>query len=92
MEGSKDHRWSGWPGAWCLDCGAEDKRELCAAQCHWPVCAECGGSGHVLGTCPSCSGTGSGTCPKPECQNETCPEPGSGRHDPYKRYGESNLI
>lgn len=17
-----DHRWSGWPGAWCLDCGA----------------------------------------------------------------------
>ncbi len=22
------HRWSGWPGAWCLDCGQEDKREL----------------------------------------------------------------
>lgn len=22
------HRWSGWPGAWCLDCGCEDPREL----------------------------------------------------------------
>lgn len=22
------HRWSGWPGAWCLDCGVEDPREL----------------------------------------------------------------
>jgi len=19
-----NHRWSGWPGAWCLDCGCED--------------------------------------------------------------------
>jgi hypothetical protein len=22
-----EHRWSGWPGAWCLDCGAPDPRE-----------------------------------------------------------------
>lgn len=22
------HRWSGWPGAWCLDCGQEDPFEL----------------------------------------------------------------
>lgn len=22
------HRWSGWPGAWCLDCGCEDPREI----------------------------------------------------------------
>lgn len=29
-----DHRWSGWPGAWCLDCGQEDKRELCLADGH----------------------------------------------------------
>ena len=21
------HRWSGWPGAWCLDCGASDPLE-----------------------------------------------------------------
>lgn len=22
------HRWSGWPGAWCLDCGCEDPNEV----------------------------------------------------------------
>lgn len=27
-----DHRWSGWPGAWCLDCGAADQREVCLAE------------------------------------------------------------
>ena len=26
-----EHRWSGWPGAWCLDCGAEDPREMLLA-------------------------------------------------------------
>lgn len=26
-----DHRWSGWPGAWCLDCGQECKDELLMA-------------------------------------------------------------
>lgn len=25
------HRWSGWPGAWCLDCGQEDPAEQCLA-------------------------------------------------------------
>lgn len=23
------HKWSGWPGAWCLDCGVEDQLEIC---------------------------------------------------------------
>jgi hypothetical protein len=23
------HRWSGWPGAFCLACGAEDQAEIC---------------------------------------------------------------
>ena len=27
-----EHRWSGWPGAWCLDCGAEDPREVALAE------------------------------------------------------------
>jgi len=29
-EETKDgiHRWSGWPGAWCLDCGCECPAEL----------------------------------------------------------------
>ena len=30
------HRWSGWPGAWCLDCGAEDPNELCLGGCRCP--------------------------------------------------------
>lgn len=24
---AKSHRWSGWPGAYCLDCGSEDPLE-----------------------------------------------------------------
>lgn len=27
-----EHRWSGWPGAWCLDCGCEDPREVALAD------------------------------------------------------------
>jgi hypothetical protein len=32
----KHHRWSGWPGAYCLDCGAEDPIEaaLACLDCH----------------------------------------------------------
>lgn len=26
------HRWSGWPGAWCLDCGCEDPMEIALAD------------------------------------------------------------
>lgn len=32
-----EHRWSGWPGAWCLDCGAEDAWEMCLADGHEPL-------------------------------------------------------
>lgn len=28
----KTHNWSGWPGAWCLDCGCEDPREIALAD------------------------------------------------------------
>lgn len=27
----RPHRWSGWPGAFCLDCGMEDALELSLA-------------------------------------------------------------
>ena len=27
------HRWSGWPGAWCLDCGTSDPYEECVSVC-----------------------------------------------------------
>lgn len=26
------HRWSGWPGAWCLDCGKGDPMERILAD------------------------------------------------------------
>lgn len=26
------HRWSGWPGAWCLDCGCSDPTEIGIGQ------------------------------------------------------------
>jgi hypothetical protein len=29
-----EHRWSGWPGAYCLNCWIDDKRELCLADGH----------------------------------------------------------
>lgn len=28
----KVHRWSGWPGAYCLDCGVEDQLEIAIAE------------------------------------------------------------
>jgi hypothetical protein len=27
-----DHRWSGWPGAYCLDCGCGDPFEVALAE------------------------------------------------------------
>jgi hypothetical protein len=50
MEVVLDHRWSGWPGAWCLDCGIEDQNEIFLAvhgyfdfgENHNPLCPEPG--------------------------------------------------
>ena len=36
-----EHRWSGWPGAWCLDCGEADMREQCLADGHTDDCDGC---------------------------------------------------
>ena len=30
-----EHNWSGWPGAWCLDCGCDDPREIALADGSW---------------------------------------------------------
>lgn len=68
------HRWSGWPGAWCLDCGINDPYEYCLAGNHpecravpdkngYPDVSKCSLHGEV----PSCS------------------EPGSNRNNPYTR-------
>jgi hypothetical protein len=38
-----EHRWSGWPGAFCLNCGAEDPREIALAMDDYEeVCDENG--------------------------------------------------
>jgi hypothetical protein len=31
-----EHKWSGWPGAYCLICGCEDPIEVCLADCKCP--------------------------------------------------------
>jgi len=73
-----EHRWSGWPGAWCFDCGSEDKTEICLAD--HDIILYCQ-NGHWLPECPE-------GCPSIpiQCQehiNQECPEPGSNRHNPY---------
>ncbi len=68
VEGS--HRWSGWPGAWCLDCGAEDAREVCLAGIHRPEQFRQPETDPLIGD--------------HTCLNDPCPEPGSNRHNPYQ--------
>jgi hypothetical protein len=31
-----EHWWSGWPGAWCMKCGAPDPHEECLTDCPCP--------------------------------------------------------
>lgn len=69
------HRWCGWPGAGCLDCGAEDQNEICIGA-HSVIlqCVE----GHVM-----CDEHEPQRCA--EHVNAPCPYPGEGRADPYRR-------
>ena len=55
------HRWSGWPGAFCLRCGAEDPREVCLGDnfefallcvCGQYVCRAAVSDEHHLVLCP----------------------------------------
>ena len=39
------HRWSGWPGAWCLYCGVEDPREVALADGKEAIVEPCKASG-----------------------------------------------
>jgi len=65
----RQHRWSGWPGAWCLDCGLEDQLELALADGVY---------------CPV-ENKWSDPKRKEEAIRlmAECPEPGSKKHDPY---------
>lgn len=64
-----EHRWSGWPGAWCLDCGCDDPYEIALA---------CGDCIEVKDDSPM-----GFHYEFPNVVPTECPEPGSGRNDPY---------
>ena len=66
------HRWSGWPGAWCLDCGTEDADELDIAGPPGEVKHRYSDTPHTSQPCAGCS-------------NGPCPTPGAKRHDPYDK-------
>ena len=66
-----EHRWSGWPGAWCLDCGVEDAAEMCRAGHHRP-------KEYQVSTPPDFELTDH------VCKNDPCSQPNSGAHDPYR--------
>lgn len=69
------HRWSGWPGAWCLDCGCDDPNEMALANDHiiWVGKQDENGNQNWI--------------IDPDKRSlyapAACPEPGSKRHDPY---------
>lgn len=66
-----EHRWSGWPGAWCLDCGCEDPFETAIATGNFVEVADESEMGFHYEF--------------PNVKATECPEPGSKRHDPYER-------
>lgn len=75
------HRWSGWPGAWCLDCGAEDANELCLAMHDTAIeCVE----GHSM-----CTEHAAAVCP--EHRNGPCLSPGARLADPYREGAERKM-
>lgn len=66
-----EHRWSGWPGAWCLDCGASDPYEDALADGRID-------DDHDTGLPIITDALRAELAPQ-----MICPEPGSKRHDPY---------
>lgn len=67
-----EHRWSGWPGAWCLDCGCEDPTEIALAEGN---CIEVEDKDEPMGF----------RLEFPNVVIKDCPEPGSNRHNPYTK-------
>ena len=67
-----EHRWSGWPGAWCLDCGFEDPYEEALA------------TGNYIEVDDDTSPLGF-HFEFPNIKLEPCSCPGSNNHNPYVR-------
>ncbi len=73
MSDAAPHNWSGWPGAWCLDCGQEDTMELAIADGLYDPYAET----WAEGVNPA------------DYLHKPCPHPGEGLANPYtKQEGE----
>lgn len=68
------HRWSGWPGAWCLDCGCGDPIEMALADGVEP-------DGNLFAEIFARYPNHPGRLP--------CAEPNSKKHDPYGAIGEA---
>jgi hypothetical protein len=66
----RGHTWSGWPGAWCFDCGCEDPFEACMGGCDQAPSDEMG--------YPEPS-----RCPIHGQMARPCPTPGSNNFNPY---------
>ncbi len=83
------HRWSGWPGAWCLDCGCNDPIELAMADGaieFWDYNPDCHYDPEVVISKDERNGmtmVWRSLEDKEKYAPTECPEPGSKRHDPY---------
>lgn len=71
LSDNMNHNWSGWPGAWCLNCGVGDLLELALAD----DCPNC-----KLPYGPEDPNQEFYVCP--EHDNGECPGPKDG-HNPY---------
>jgi hypothetical protein len=72
MDNWDTHRWSGWPGAWCLDCGMEDPIEQAIADSNY---IEVPDKSTEMGF----------RMEFPSVKVAPCPHPGEGRYNPYRR-------
>jgi hypothetical protein len=72
------HRWSGWPGAWCLDCGCEDPYENAVADDLIDFVDDPKSIGGMRMVIPD-------EVQKQLNEAMICPEPGSNRFNPYTR-------
>lgn len=70
------HNWSGWPGAWCLDCGIEDPYEIALADGNY---IEVKDDTQPLGF----------RFEFPNVKLNPCPCPGEGKFNPYLK-GKTN--
>jgi len=78
MSKPKGHRFSGWPGAWCLDCGSPDPYEVALGKGHLDVTMD--DKGEYNGTIWSHP-----KLKKKYDQYTICREPDANRFNPYRR-------